>query len=131
MRLDHPDPTVLVHGVVAPDRSEAIFSYAVLARSELVSPGRVPFPGLDPERRYAVEPVLVQYLPPGIRPPAWWNLLSVGGPARYSPAHRDRWEPAGELAGVTVRGSLLSEAGLTAPLLNPENAIVYRVTAVD
>ncbi|HEV7184947.1 MAG TPA: alpha-galactosidase [Leifsonia sp.] len=113
VRLDHPDPTVLVHGVVAPDRSEAIFSYAVLARSELVSPGRVPFPGLDPERRYAVEPVLVQYLPPGTRPPAWWN-------------------PApGERAGVTVPGSLLSQAGLMAPLLNPEHAIVYRVTAVD
>ena len=131
VRLDHPDPAVVVHGVVAPDRSEGIFSYAVLARSELVSPGRVRFPGLDPERRYAVEPVLVQHLPAGTRPPAWWNVAPASGPVNHSPAHPDHWAPVGERAGVTVRGSLLIEAGLTAPLLNPEHAIVYRVSAVD
>jgi alpha-galactosidase len=100
LRMDHPDPSIILHGVIAPDRSEAIYSYAVTARSPYVSPGRIRLPGLAPERRYRIEPVFPEYLPPDTQPPAWW--------------------PATELTGA-----LLATAGLTAPLLRPEHAVLY------
>ncbi|HET9172251.1 MAG TPA: alpha-galactosidase [Actinospica sp.] len=100
VRIDHPDASVVLHGVVAPDRSEAIYSYAVTARSPFVSPGRLRLPGLDPERRYRVEPVFPEYLPAGTVTPAWWP-------------------------GVEMRGALLGSSGLAAPLLPPEHAVIY------
>ena len=45
---DHPDPAVWVHGVVATDRSDAIFGIETVARSTTWPPGRVRLPGLDP-----------------------------------------------------------------------------------
>ena len=48
VRMDFPDDTLTATGVVSPDRSRAIYSYASVARSEVVLLGRVPIPGLDP-----------------------------------------------------------------------------------
>ena len=100
VRIDHPDASIVLHGVVAPDRSEAIYSYAVTARSPYVSPGRIRFPGLDPARRYRIEPVFPEFLHADTRPAAWWP-------------------------GVTMNGALLGAAGLAAPLLHPEHAVVF------
>ncbi len=101
VRIDHPDESVVMHGVVAPDRSEAIYSYAVTARSALVSPGRLRFPGLDPARRYRLEPVFPEYLPADTLPAAWWP-------------------------GIEMSGALLGTAGLAAPLVQPEHAVVFQ-----
>ena len=53
IRVDVADPALLVHGVVAPDRRDAIFGYVQLGGRLAVPP---PFllPGLDPDRRYRV-----------------------------------------------------------------------------
>ena len=106
VRLDHTDPTLLVNGVVAPDKSQAIYAYVSLAMSGLVTPGRVRLPGLDPQRRYRVRPVFAESLPRIAQPPAWWN----GG------------------EGVVLSGGLIASAGLHAPYLPPETAVVYLVT---
>ncbi|MCW2802878.1 MAG: alpha-galactosidase [Propionibacteriaceae bacterium] len=112
VRLDFPDPTVYAHGVVAPDRSRAIFEIASVGRSEAVSVGRLRLPGLDPERRYLVRPVLPGGAPHGLQPPAWWRVGE------------------GEPAGSVFTGAALAYAGLRAPGLPPEQAIVLRVDAV-
>jgi len=109
VRLDHPDPAISAHGVVAPDRSAAVFAYVSLAMSGLVSPGRVRLPGLDPRRRYRVRPMFAETLSRITQAPPWWN--------------------AGE--GIALSGALLGSAGLHAPHLPPEQAVVYLVTAED
>ena len=55
MRADLPDPAFALHGVVASDRSEALFCFAALATSASERPGAVRFPGLDPDRTYRVD----------------------------------------------------------------------------
>lgn len=102
VRMDLPDPTVCGHGVVAYDRSEAIYSYASIAQSEVVLPGRLRFPGLDPDRRYRIAPVLVGRPPSGLRPPLWWA------------------------EGVTMSGAALAFAGVMAPVVDPDQVVLYR-----
>ena len=54
VRADLPDPAFALHGVVAADRSEALFCFVALGTSAGERPGAVRLPGLDPERRYRV-----------------------------------------------------------------------------
>jgi alpha-galactosidase len=93
--------------VVAPGQSRALFSVASMAQSEVVSVGRVRLPGLAAQRRYRVEPVLVGTAPSGLRAPAWWEQ------------------------GAVLSGAALASAGVRAPSLHPEHAVLIRVTAVD
>ncbi len=103
---DHPDPAIWVHGVVAKDRSEAIFGVVAMDRSVTWPPGRACLPGLDPDRSYRVRP-----LPPGDRYPgadqlpAWWDQ------------------------DVRLSGLVLQEAGLQMPALFPESLHLVRAVA--
>jgi alpha-galactosidase len=54
VRVDLPDPAFSLHGVVAADRSAALFCFVALATSASERPGAVRLAGLDPERRYEV-----------------------------------------------------------------------------
>jgi alpha-galactosidase len=54
VRVDLPDPAFALHGVVAADRSEALFCFVALATSASERPGAVRLAGLDPDRRYRV-----------------------------------------------------------------------------
>jgi alpha-galactosidase len=54
VRIDLPDPAFALHGVVAADRSEALFCFVALATSASERPGAVRLAGLDPDRRYRV-----------------------------------------------------------------------------
>jgi alpha-galactosidase len=108
VRLDFPDPAVQVNGVVAPDRSRAVYSIASLALSDVVSVGRLRLPGLAPERRYRVTPVLTAALTRALRPPHWWQET-----------------------GTVFPGAVLTSAGLQAPGILPEHAVLLLVEAVD
>ena len=110
VRVDHPDQSLVAHGVVSPDRSAAIFGVHAVGRSEVVSPGRLRFPGLDPTRRYRVVPVGVGE-PSGLRAPAWWD---AGGPR----------------AGVVLGGAALGSTGLMAASVHPDHSVLYRLDAV-
>jgi alpha-galactosidase len=55
VRADLPDPAFALHGVVAQDRSEALFCFVALATSAYERPGAVRLPGLDPDRAYTVD----------------------------------------------------------------------------
>ncbi|NED98016.1 alpha-galactosidase [Phytoactinopolyspora alkaliphila] len=109
VRGDHPDPAVLVHGVVAADRSRAIFAVVQLATSAQAPTGLIRLPGLDPRSRYRIAP-----LPPGDR---------IDGPTR-SPL--GWWED-----GAVVTGQFASEAGVQAPTLYPERLALIEAVRVD
>jgi len=133
VRLDFPDETLSAGGVVASDKSRAIYSFASLAGSEVVMLGRLRLPGLDPARRYRVAPLLVARLPYGLRPPLWW-----GGTLPEPDYYFDIDQPAGvatsgmpQPPGVVLTGAALASSGLTAAGLNPEEAVLYLAEAVD
>ena len=91
VRVDAGDPNVLAHGVLAPDRSEAVFAIATVGNPVHAPGPRVRFPGLDATTRYRVRPVLVGEPPSGLVAPAWWGedqaVRANGGTRPHSMDH--------------------------------------------
>ena len=109
VNTDHPDPSATFSGIVATDRSAALFSYAQLSTGTLESPAVVRFAGLDDDRRYAV------------------TVVEAGGP----PGRTSNRDPAWTIDGsITLPGSVLQQVGLALPVLHPETALVLELTAV-
>ncbi|MDT0441995.1 alpha-galactosidase [Streptomyces johnsoniae] len=108
VRGDHPDPALWVHGVVAQDRSRAVYALVQVATSVVSPPGRVRLPGLDPAADYRVAP-----LAPGDR---------RRGPASTALAW---W---GE--GVTLPGRALDAVGVRAPVQFPERLVLVEAVRV-
>jgi alpha-galactosidase len=132
VRIDFPDPTLAAHGVVASDRSRAIYSFAFLGRSEVTSLGRIRLPGLDPKRRYRVQPVLVGAVQSGLKPPEWWQVQGNLARDPYNPAKQVRqFGPDTSADGIVATGAALSFTGLQLAATNPEHAVLLRVDAVD
>jgi alpha-galactosidase len=104
-RLDHPDPSALVHGVVAPDGSEAVFAFVQLEASRYEVPPPVRLTGLAPDRIYRLAPV------------------PLGAPPRVVQAAGPPWLDA----GLTTTGRSLAAAGLHLPVLAPEQALLLHV----
>ncbi|WP_226758437.1 alpha-galactosidase [Arthrobacter sp. SO3] len=109
VRTDEPDPSLMLHGVVSHDGSEALFALVSVATSYAEVPGRIPLPGLRPDQNYRVE---VVYPTPGsghtftqVHPPAWLS------------------------SGVDASGRFLAESGLSMPVLNPEHGLLLSVRA--
>jgi len=109
VNADHPDPAATVHGVVATDRSAAVFCYAQLTMSLPEIPAPAILVGLDPDRTYRVVP-----------------LMPVG-PSALVERVPPPWLSAGE---VTLTGRMLSTVGLPMPVLRPEQALLLEVSAV-
>jgi alpha-galactosidase len=101
------DPALRVRGVVAPDRSEAVFTVATVASLEESLAERLRLDGLDPARRYAVrvrdEIEAAQW---GWVTPAWISGESF-----------------------VLSGRTLMEVGLQLPTLWPVQALLLHVTA--
>ncbi len=106
------DDSQVAKGVVAQDRSAALFSFASVDRPTVVQRGRVRFPGLDPERRYRVEPVMIGRPPPGLRIPAWWG------------------QDADPRATI-LPGRVLERVGLMDAPVDPDQVVLYELSAVD
>ncbi|MEU1590598.1 alpha-galactosidase [Micromonospora sp. NPDC005710] len=107
----HPDvldPALRVRGVVAPDRSEAVFTVCTVSSFEEALVERLRLDGLDPERRYSV------------------RLRDEIGAARWgwtTPAWVGK-------APLVVPGRVLTEVGLQLPTLWPVQALVLHLTAL-
>jgi alpha-galactosidase len=101
---DHPDPAVVVTGIVAADRSEACYVVATVATTETQHPARLLLTGLDADRTYR----LSEALPP---PPG----------ADLSPT----WSAD----GAVLTGRVLATVGVGLPVLDPEEARVLRLVA--
>ena len=107
VRVDADDATQLVHGVVGPDRRNAIYALIALRSADAALPPWIRLAGLDPDVRYTVRPL---------------NL----GPTRVVQDAAPAWLTDG---GVTLPGRVLAEVGLPPPLLAPEQAILFTVDA--
>lgn len=114
VRVDFPDAALAASGVVAPDRSRALYSFGRLGLAQTWLLGRLRFPGLDPARRYRVRPVLPGGLPSGLRAPVWWGVRDA----------------AGQWPGVELPGSVLVSAGLMDAATHPDHAVLYLAEAV-
>ncbi|MGV3732648.1 MAG: alpha-galactosidase [Microcella sp.] len=110
VRTDEPTDDRYVHALVSPGADEALIALVTLATAAVAVPAPLRLPGLDPNRRYRIEPVALGAAPHAVQdaPPAW---LAAGG--------------------ITVSGALLAELGLPVPLLGPEQALVLHAVAVD
>ncbi len=110
VRGDLSDPALLLHGVVAPDRSRALFAYVALAAPEHALPAPVRFVGLSPGRTYRVRP---------------WTLVA---PPACLQDTQPAWLTAGE---ASLPGRVLTQVGLPMPLLLPQQALLLEVVAID
>jgi alpha-galactosidase len=108
VRMDRSDETLWVTGIVAADRSSALFSLAYLGRSEVSALGRFTLRGLDPDRRYRVRPLPIGDPAKGFRVPAWFGT---------------EWQ------GIVLSGRALAAAGLQAPASYPERVWLLEVSA--
>ena len=107
VRMDYPDSHAYLYGVVAPDQSRALFTYAQLTPTVAVHPATMKFRGLDPLRSYQVKPVFPAGAPHSmlIKNPTW-------------------------MSGVTLTGRELEVIGLTTPILGPEQAMMIEFGAL-
>lgn len=105
VRADSPDPAHLLHGVVAQDRTHAVFALVTLGTPRAALPPPIRLPGLDPDRLYTVRPIGVPPRTLQDAPPLW---LAAGS--------------------ATLTGRVLAEVGLPAPLLTPEQALLLELT---
>ena len=83
---DHPDPAVWINGVVAADKSQAVFGITTVDRSMTFPPGRICLPGLDADAVYNVH-ALADNERPAIQdtvPPWWHSSLTLPGRALAS-----------------------------------------------
>ncbi|MCU1638133.1 MAG: Alpha-galactosidase [Microbacteriaceae bacterium] len=104
LHADVHDPAIDVRGVVAADDSSALFAVSQVTTSVAYTPGRITFPGLDPDRRYTLSPALPSR-----------QLRSAG----LSPL---RWAER----PLTLSGLALATVGIQAPVQLPE-----RVTLIE
>jgi alpha-galactosidase len=130
VRVDFPDPAILAYGIIAADRSAAIYTVASIGTSDVILPGRLRFPGLDPDRQYRIRPILVGPPPSGLSPPPWWGASTT----EFEPSGDRRdvgWGlPADGGEGLILTGAMLASAGVMAANMHPEHAIIYRAEAV-
>jgi alpha-galactosidase len=104
VRIDMPDGTAWMHGVVAADRSAALMCYVQLDEPRNDQPSALRIPGLDPQRRYRVTDVT-----PGAQPPRRPGLAE------------DR------VSGIEASGSALAEIGLAIPAQRALATAIFHV----
>lgn len=108
IRMDQFDPAILIHGVVSPDQSEALFSLTAIASSDVDPVGKFRIRGLDTERRYRVQ-----------------DVTPDKGRGNYFEAP---WWP-GEQA-VEMTGAMIEKAGFYLPAQWPESARLLHFQAL-
>ena len=113
VHADNPDPAVRVDGLLAPDRSYAVYRFAAVSSSAEYPYGLTRFPGLSESSTYRVRP--------------------LGGADLYdselSPncrTHLDWWTDD----GITVPGAVLTQWGIRLPQLAPEHCLLLEVKRV-
>ncbi len=112
VRMDGVGDRVSLHGVVAPDRSRALFAFAPFDSLYPDPAQRLRFRGLAPERAYRVRPVLVGSAPSGLKPPRWWG---------------ERASDAAGFPGAVFTGAALEHVGVAAPILHPDQVLLLRM----
>jgi alpha-galactosidase len=109
-RLDTA-PQHLASGVVAHDKSEALFSVAYMVGDHHVLPGRLRFAGLNPARRYRLRLVWPQNWS-AVKAPSLVEQLDLGG------------------KGAAFSGAALMQAGMQLPHAQPETCLLFHLHAI-
>ena len=105
VRRSLEDDALWLHGAIAPDAGEALYSAALRERPVTWPLGKVRLPGLDRDRSYVVRALGAgEPYDPRIHP-AWWN------------------------DGVVLTGAVLADIGLHLPALQPDHAVLLHVVA--
>jgi alpha-galactosidase len=110
VRSDHPDPSVWVHGIVATDRSRAVFAVVQLATSAGAIPERVRLPGLEPDTRYTL------------------RAVQPAGRPRIHRRSNPEWMAED---GIVVTGRTLEVVGIQPPELAPEQALLLLIEGAE
>ncbi|HEY0646115.1 MAG TPA: alpha-galactosidase, partial [Nocardioides sp.] len=103
---DHPDPAVVVSGIVAADASEAWYVVATVAATATQHPAPLRLTGLDPDRGY--------------------RLAEQAPPPSNAPDLSDAWSAD----GVELTGRVLATSGIALPVMDPEQARVLRLVSL-
>jgi alpha-galactosidase len=108
-RGDHVDQTVVVHGVVAKDKSEALVNVSRVASGASTHTAPVTIPDLDGNSAYEVSIALAPTVYALHRAhPSWMSVDSF-----------------------TMTGAQLSHVGINMPALMPESAMVLHLTRMN
>ncbi len=107
VRIETPDETAWMYGVVAQDRSAALMSYAQLDEPRNDQPSALRVPGLDPARRYRLTDVT-----PGEHRPRRRGLVDA------------------RLTGVQASGAALAGIGVSIPAQRTLSALVVLIEAL-
>ena len=110
-RIDSTDPSVLLHGVVAADRSEALIAHVQMDEAVTNRGVRVRVPGLLADQRYDLR----------------WVCESAARPLTDTPGV----DPLGPTGGVTVTGRTLASTGWWTPRRRPQTILLAHLTVVD
>jgi alpha-galactosidase len=109
-RLDSA-PQLIASGVVARDKSEALYALAYVASDAKVLPGRLKFDGLDPARQYRLQLIW----------PTNWQ--AVKGPSAIETLNLTG-------KGAIFSGAALRQGGLQLPHAYPETCLLFYVAAI-
>lgn len=104
-------PQLIASGVIARDKSEAIYSVAYVASDAKVLPGRLKFAGLDPLRSYRLQLIW----------PTFWQAIK-------GPSAIEARDLNGE--GAIFSGAALMHGGLQLPHAFPETCLLFYVVAI-
>jgi alpha-galactosidase len=104
-------PGLELTGVVARDRGAALYRLSALEHALTSPPGRVPLPGLDPDRVYRVTATATPNVP---------------GPAAGSGVGEMPWARE----GLRMTGRLLEQVGVQAPPLPVDELVLIRAEAL-
>ncbi|MDQ0799834.1 alpha-galactosidase [Arthrobacter sp. SLBN-112] len=117
VHADIADDTFQLYGVLDPTpvagTTAALFAVVSMRTSASETPGRMGIPGLDAERSYRVEAV-----------------FPTPVDADYAHTFMQVQPPAWLAGGAVANGRFLAEVGLPMPMLNPEHALLLKVTAL-
>ncbi|MFT7314310.1 MAG: alpha-galactosidase [Paraglaciecola sp.] len=101
-------------GIVAKDKTQALFSCSLVACSHASLPDQYLFSGLDKETRYKVDIIWP------IKNVEKWPKSVLFGFANH----------LGAVDGHTFSGEILMQLGLQLPLLTPQSSLIFHLTKV-
>lgn len=113
IRLDHPGKSTLINAVIDEQQQQAVILISQLALPEYALCGNLLIPGLDPTTLYRVD------------------VLDMPDNMHKSRSNTMKHYPAWLKNPLEISGDWLAKAGLALPVLNPETAILVKLTAVN
>ncbi|MEO0312833.1 MAG: hypothetical protein RL140_63 [Actinomycetota bacterium] len=107
VRVEQPDDAAFVHGVVAQDKSRAIYAYVTLRAMKGQTPNVLRFEGLDPAANYRVK------------------IVEPAGSPQFIQRVMPTWP-----SGIELTGEALAKVGVRPPILAPENAFLVELERI-